>query len=65
MEMVAMRKRANAVERATEGQGEPVGIVISNGPRHDEAPRFSAYVWGPVPEAEVEHADTEELVAVA
>lgn len=60
-----MRKRANAVERATEGQGEPVGIVISNGPRHDEAPRFSAYVWGPVPEAEVEHADTEELVAVA
>ena len=60
-----MRKRANAVDRKTEEQSEPIGIVISNGSRRDDAPRFTAYVWGPVPEAEVEHADTEELVAVA
>ena len=31
--------------------GEPVGIVISSGPTEDEAPRFSAYVWGPAPES--------------
>ena len=29
---------------------EPVGIVISRGSRDEAAPRFTAYVWGPVPE---------------
>jgi hypothetical protein len=29
---------------------EPVGIIISRGSRSEPAPRFSAYVWGPVPE---------------
>lgn len=29
---------------------EPVGIVISRGSRDEATPRFSAYVWGPVPE---------------
>lgn len=27
-----------------------VGIVISRGSRDEATPRFSAYVWGPVPE---------------
>ncbi len=29
---------------------EPVGIVISRGSRDEATPRFSAYVWGPIPE---------------
>jgi hypothetical protein len=29
---------------------EPVGIIISRGTRDEATPRFSAYVWGPVPE---------------
>jgi hypothetical protein len=40
---------------------EPMGIVISRGSREEDAPRFAAYVWGPVPEAEL----ADELVAVA
>jgi hypothetical protein len=35
--------------------------VISNGARHEDSPRFAAYVWGPVPESEL----TDELIAVA
>lgn len=40
------------VERATqvELEDEPMGIVISRGSRDEATPRFSAYVWGPVPE---------------
>lgn len=37
---------------------EPVGIVISRGSRDEATPRFSAYVWGPVPE-DVELSKTE------
>ena len=33
---------------------EPVGIVISRGSRTEETPRLSAYVWGPVPEVDLE-----------
>lgn len=29
---------------------EVVGIVISRGSRAEATPRFSAYVWGPVPD---------------
>jgi hypothetical protein len=29
---------------------EPVGIIISTGLAPEPAPRFSAYVWGPVPD---------------
>ena len=28
---------------------EPIGIVISRGPRDAQLPRFSAYVWAPAP----------------
>ena len=58
-----MRKRKEASDRNTNEfeSAEPVGIVISNGARREDAPRFAAYVWGPVPESEL----AEELVAVA
>ena len=58
-----MRKRHETTDRNASGidSTEPVGIVISNGARHDDPPRFAAYVWGPVPESE----PSEELVAVA
>lgn len=29
---------------------EPLGIVVADGGQGDVAPRFSAFVWGPVPE---------------
>ena len=32
--------------------GEPVGIVISRGPRNEKAPTFSAYMWAPDPEGD-------------
>lgn len=40
----------------TEVEQEPVGIVISRGSRAEDPPRFLAYVWGPVPEAELDAA---------
>ena len=33
---------------------EPVGIVISRGREPETTPRFSAYVWAPFPEDELE-----------
>ncbi len=40
-------------------EDEPVGIIISGGSRAEATPRFSAYVWGPVPdEPEAEVAGT-------
>ena len=33
---------------------EPVGIVISPGWEPESTPRFSAYMWAPFPEDEVE-----------
>jgi hypothetical protein len=41
---------------------EPMGIVISRGPRNDKAPTFSAYMWAPDPEAE-DKGTTEPKVA--
>lgn len=32
---------------------EPLGIVISQGSRAEQPPRFLAYVWGPAPEEEI------------
>lgn len=49
------RRRESKVEQ------EPVGIVISSGSRTEDVPRFSAYVWGPAPIAEVKSA--EKMVA--
>ena len=39
------------VERKTTKQPEPVGIVISRGRESEKPSVFSAYVWGPGPEA--------------
>lgn len=36
---------------------EPIGIVISRGPRTDKAPTFSAYMWAPDPEGTEEVAE--------
>jgi hypothetical protein len=32
----------------------PVGIVVSVGKESSQAPRFSAYIWGPAPENKTE-----------
>jgi hypothetical protein len=43
---------------------EPVGIVIADGGRGDRPTRFSAFVWGPVPDDEPQvDASEKELVA--
>ena len=39
-----------AMQAQEELEQEPVGIVISRGSRDEATPRFSAYVWGPVPD---------------
>jgi hypothetical protein len=38
------------IHRVPQDQQEPIGIVIADGGRGDATPRFSAFVWGPVPE---------------
>lgn len=38
------------VAMQNELEQEPIGIIISRGSREEAAPRFSAYVWGPVPD---------------
>lgn len=48
--MSARRSRAGAVE-------EPVGIIISYGPRTEPVPRFCAYEWGPPPDADAGTAE--------
>ena len=50
-----------ATQRQSDGRQEPMGIVISRGSREEEAPRFSAYVWGPAPDADAETG--EKMVA--
>jgi hypothetical protein len=43
---------------------EPMGIVISRGSQAEYAPRFSAYMWAPDPEAsEDEDVEIEQKVA--
>lgn len=35
---------------------EPLGIIISWGDKTEPTPLFSAYIWGPVPDADQESA---------
>lgn len=42
--------------RKDQASNEPMGIVISRGDRTEPTPVFSAYIWGPVPEAVTESA---------
>ncbi len=43
------RKNGPSVDR------EPMGIVIADGGQPETATRFSAFVWGPVPEEDDVH----------
>ena len=43
-------------DRKDNGSSEPLGIIISRGDRTEPTPVFSAYIWGPVPDAVVETA---------
>jgi hypothetical protein len=45
-----------------EAEQEPMGIVISRGPRSEKAPTFLAYMWAPDPEGD-EIGSTEPKVA--
>ena len=45
-----MKKQPNEPTAAL----EPLGIVISQGSRAEQPPRFLAYVWGPAPEEEID-----------
>ena len=47
--MISRAKKERVVE-------EPVGIVITSGKTIDTPPRFAAFVWGPVPDAELDTA---------
>ena len=35
---------------------EPLGIIISRGDKTEPTPVFSAYIWGPVPDAVIDSA---------
>jgi hypothetical protein len=39
-------------DRKETGSSEPIVIIISRGDKTEPTPLFSAYVWGPVPEAD-------------
>jgi hypothetical protein len=38
-------------DRKDNDSSEPMGIIISRGDRTEPTPVFSAYIWGPVPDA--------------
>ena len=40
------------IRQAEINEQEPIGIIISRGSRLEDTPRFSAYIWGPVPVTE-------------
>jgi hypothetical protein len=43
-------------DRKETESSEPLGIIISRGDKTEPTPVFSAYIWGPVPEAATETA---------
>jgi hypothetical protein len=43
-------------DRKEAESSEPLGIIISRGDRTEPTPVFSAYIWGPVPNATTESA---------
>jgi hypothetical protein len=50
------RSTTNAAQAAfqSDPSRDPIGIVIADGGPGDRAPRFSAFVWGPVPDEELD-----------
>lgn len=51
--------------RLQHDQQEPIGIVIADGGRSEFAPKFSAFVWGPVPEDSDMRPEVRELLAAS
>ena len=49
--------------RIPQERPEPMGIVIADGGRGDATPKFSAFVWGPVPDELDMREAVAELVA--
>jgi hypothetical protein len=45
-------------ELTTNPEQEPIGIVISGGPRADKAPMFFSYVWADDPEPDAVEVPT-------
>jgi hypothetical protein len=45
--MDGMAKKRDA--HADAAELPPVGIIISQGSRAEDAPRFAAYIWAPAP----------------
>ena len=43
-------------DRKENVSSEPIGIIISRGDKTEPTPVFSAYIWGPVPDAVAETA---------
>jgi hypothetical protein len=43
-------KNLNMKKKKVDLPEVPVGIVVSVGKESSQAPRFSAYIWGPAPE---------------
>jgi hypothetical protein len=46
---VAWNAVMEQIRQSEINEQEPIGIIISRGSREEQPPRFSAYVWGPVP----------------
>ena len=46
--------RGHRMTQNQQHEEEPVGIVISRGWEPETTPRFSAYVWAPYPDDEIE-----------
>jgi len=43
-------------DRKEIASSEPIGIIISRGDKTEPTPVFSAYIWGPVPDASQDSA---------
>lgn len=52
-QQVAPNQRESTMkkDRKEIASSEPLGIIISSGDKTEPTPIFSAYIWGPVPDA--------------
>jgi hypothetical protein len=48
---IIQRESIMKKDRKEIASSEPIGIIISRGDKTEPTPVFSAYIWGPVPEA--------------
>jgi len=48
---IIQRESTMKKDRKEIASSEPIGIIISRGDKTEPTPVFSAYIWGPVPEA--------------